>query len=156
MLAYLLWHRPAEGVDRDDYEESLRSFHAALGTTSAAFRVSALPFERRDGYEDWYLVKDWAGLGELNRAAVDARRAPSHDQVAASTAQGWGAVYEHVRGAIEVPTEARWLDKPRGADYASFIADLPEATTWQRQLVLGPAPEFCIAEPDGVLRRKLT
>jgi hypothetical protein len=154
-LAYLFWHRPAEGVDREAYEEALREFHASLGVGSAAFRVSQLPFGGSEGYEDWYLIDGWAALGELNRAAVDARRAPAHGRVAAGAAAGWGAVYGHLGGAVAIPAEARWLDKPRDTAYESFVADLPEATIWQRQLVLGPAPEFCIAQAGGPARHRV-
>ena len=39
MLAYVFWHRPAEDVAREDYEQRLRAFHATLDlalVTSAA------------------------------------------------------------------------------------------------------------------------
>ena len=42
--------------------------------------------------------------------------------------------------------------KPAGEPYATFLARLPRAECWQRQLVLGPAPEFCVLgpAPEGV------
>ncbi len=45
---------------------------------------------------------------------------------------------------------AAWLDKPDGTRYVDFDALLRTRTTnvetsvWQRQMVLGPAPEYCI------------
>jgi hypothetical protein len=83
-LAYVFWHRPREDVDPAGYEDSLRAFHATLDLPSASFRLEALPFDERGGYEDWYLVEDWARLGELNAAAVDAT-APSRRAGAGST-----------------------------------------------------------------------
>jgi hypothetical protein len=42
-----------------------------------------------------------------------------------------------------VPTgTVHWITKPAATRYADLRATL-SGTTWQRQLVLGPAPEFC-------------
>jgi hypothetical protein len=155
MFAYLFWHRPRMDADRGLYEEAQRAFHASLETTSACFRVAALPFDgERDGYEDWYLVESWEGLGELNRAAVDSTRRPAHDHAASAAVDGWGGVYALIRGPASIPAGARWLDKPRGEPRERFVDALPESAVWQRQMVLGPAPEFCVAasEPGGRVR----
>jgi hypothetical protein len=154
VLAYVFWHRPRDGVEPALYEARLRSFHAALETPSAAFRVRELPFAPGGGYEDWYLVEDWQALGTLNAAAIDERRRGPHDGVAELAAEGWGGVYAHLRGEAEPPAAARWLAKPAGLGYDEFLADLPGTSVWQRQLVLGPAPEFCVADgdPDGRVR----
>lgn len=149
MLAYLFWHRPEPEVARDDYERRLSAFHAVLagrGYTTAAFRPERLPFAEHDGYEDWYLIDDWAALGVLNEAAVDVRSRPTHDVVAGLSGHGWGAVYGLVGGDPVPPLRARWLHRPSVAGYAGFIVGLGEATVWQRQLVLGPAPEFCVQD----------
>jgi hypothetical protein len=42
-----------------------------------------------------------------------------------------------------------WCSKPAGVSYAEFVTRLPDGETWQRQLVLGPAPEFCIIGTDA-------
>jgi hypothetical protein len=134
MLAYVFWHRPAEDVAAGDYEQRLRAFHATLEGASASFRVQPLPFKLVAGYEDWYLVEDWAALGVLNDAALAPVRRPEHDAAASASAAGWGAVYRLLRGVPEPPEAVRWAR-----------ADEPGAiTAWQRQLVLGPAPEFCL------------
>jgi hypothetical protein len=154
MLAYVFWHRPRSGADRDAYEEAQRAFHASLETESGCFRVAELPFDReRDGYEDWYLVEDWAKLGELNRAAVDPQRLPTHDRAASAAADGWGAVYSLLRGPASIPAGAHWYDKPRGEPSERFLASLTEETVWQRQLVLGPGPEFCAALAESTGRK---
>jgi hypothetical protein len=145
MLAYLFWHRPGAGVDTEEYEESLRSFHAALDTPSASFRLARLPFAESAGYEDWYLVGNWQGLDTLNASAVDDMREQPHDRVASLTNGGWGGIYTLARGAAEIPNGVEWLDKPRGEPTEDFIASLPHRAIWRRQLVLGPAPEFCCA-----------
>ena len=36
------------------------------------------------------------------------------------------------------------MSKPAGETYATFIDGMEGVAVWQRQLVLGPAPEFCI------------
>ena len=145
MLAYLFWHRPRAEMDEAAYEEAQRRFHAALARESACFQLDELPFDSRPGYEDWYLVEDWEALGELNQAAVDAVHRPTHDRAAADAAAGWGGLYSLVRGPSEIPEGAEWHDKPRLIPTETFLADLPETTIWRRQLVLGPAPEFCVA-----------
>jgi hypothetical protein len=156
MLAYVFWHRPRRGADLAAYEDAQRAFHSSLETPSASFRVAELPFgDGGDGYEDWYLVEDWKGLGELNRTAVDPARLPAHDQAAAQSADGWGGVYSLVRGTASIPDGADWLHKPRGESSASFIASLPETTVWQRQMVLGPGPEFCAAVPASGGRERI-
>ena len=143
MLAYVFWHRPRDDVDRDRYEDALRRFHDSLENPSGAFRLDRLPFGDADGYEDWYLVEDWAALGELNAAAVDASHGGYHDAAAELVAEGWGGVYALVRGEAEPPTTASWRWKPPSD---------PAAAVWQRQMVLGPAPEYCVPGGDAAGR----
>lgn len=145
LLAYLFWHRPRPGVGQEEYEEAQQRFHALLEVESACLRLERLPFGEAAGYEDWYLVEGWQALGELNAAAVDAHRRAAHDRTAAGAGEGWGGVYASVRGPASIPTEARWADKPRGESIDGFLAGVPAGVpVWQRQLVLGPAPEICI------------
>jgi hypothetical protein len=134
VLAYLFWHVRSAGVTRGVYEARLRSFHASLEVESASFRLDLLPFRAEPGYEDWYLVEDWAQLGSMNVAAVDPVHRGSHEGVASLSANGWGAVYQLVHGEPTPPLAARWQpERPGEAE-----------SVWQRQLVLGPAPEFCV------------
>ena len=96
---------------------------------------------RVDIYDpDWYLAADWAALGALNEAALAAPRRAQHDAAAAVSAAGWGGVYRLLDGAAEPPAAVRWTPTREDAD-----------AVWQRQMVLGPAPEFCLAggEPHG-------
>jgi hypothetical protein len=156
MLAYVFWHRPNAGVDAAAYEDAQRSFHSSLETPSASFRVARMPFAATSaGYEDWYLVESWSELGELSEIAVDSARRPAHDHAAAMSAAGWGAVFAPVRGRIAIPAGTEWFEKPRGEPYAEFIATLPEITVWQRQMVLGPGPEFCAAAPESEDRTRI-
>jgi hypothetical protein len=155
VLAYLFWHRPGPDVDADGYEEAQRRFHAALETESACFRLAELPFDPSPGYEDWYLVEDWGALGELNEAAVDGVRRPAHDRAASDTVAGWGGLYTLVRGPATAPDGAEWYDKPPLVPTKTFLAGLPETTIWRRELVLGPAPEFCVAVPGAGSRERV-
>ena len=145
MLAYVFWHRPKDDVDREAYEAAQREFHHALDTASACFRLAKLPFAKSGGYEDWYLVGNWAGLGQLNGAAVDSGRRTDHDRAAGMAECGWGAVYSLKRGPAEIPVGTEWRDKPRGEPTAGFLDRLSAPAVWRRELVLGPAPEFCLA-----------
>jgi hypothetical protein len=150
VLAYLFWHRPRAGVETDEYEEAQRRFHRRLEVPSACFRLGQLPFAVNganggDAYEDWYLVEDWDGLGRLNATAVNARHRDDHDRAAALVGSGWAGLYAHVRGEVAIPEEASWRHKPIGEPLTTLLADVPaEAPVWQRQLVLGPAPELCL------------
>jgi hypothetical protein len=156
MLAYVFWHRLRPGTGLAPYEEAQWAFHSSLEMTSASFRVAELPFGAGEsGYEDWYLVEGWEGLGDLNRRAVDSTRQPHHDLAASQSADGWGAVYSLVRGPASIPDGADWLHKPRGKASEDFIASLPGITVWQRQMALGPGPEFCVAAPPSDTREKI-
>jgi hypothetical protein len=155
VLAYVFWHRPEAGAELPAYEDAQRAFHAALTVPSNSFRIDRLPFGDGGGYEDWYLVGDWAGLGELNAHAVDPGRRGHHDQAASHSTAGWGSVYALVRGLAEIPAGTEWLDKPRGKPSDDFIATLPHDAIWRRQLALGPAPEFCCSAATSVSRRRL-
>lgn len=156
MLAYVFWHQPKADVDTADYEAAQRDFHRVLDVASACFRLAHLPFADGAGYEDWYLVGDWDGIGRLNEAAVDSARRESHDHAAAPAAAGWGAVYGLERGAAEIPAGADWREKPRGEPAEEFLDRLPSGVAvWRRQLVLGPAPEFCLATPAQAGRESI-
>ena len=147
-LAYVFWHWPARP---DGYEERIRDFHAALGRPgTATFRLARAPFPAGGTtYEDWYPVADWAALGELNDYAVTGARKPPHDAVAHASRKGAGAVFRRIAGSLP-PAEVR---------FAAWSAVRPEGAenVWQRQLVLGPAPEYAVlAEspvplPDGAI-----
>jgi hypothetical protein len=158
VLAYLFWHRPRKGADPDDYERRLVRFHELLVPevrASAAFRLSRLPFAEHSGYEDWYLVDDWAALGTLNEVAVSGRLRAPHDAAAVLADEGWGGVYRAIRGTPHPPEGARWASKPKDQTYRSFLDTQAEATVWQRQLVLGPAPEFCLEAEQCPGRQRL-
>src|SRR5215217_8166695 len=109
VLAYVFWHVAASGVDAADYEARLAAFHAALrrddrppglGLT-ATVGLEAVPWlDGAAGYEDWYLVDNFAALGVLNAAAVSGgrraqRRRGDHgarQRPAAARAPGLGGV----------------------------------------------------------------
>jgi hypothetical protein len=156
VLAYVFWHRPAEGAGREAYEARLAAFHAALAAhppdgfaASAALRVTAAPWLPGTGlaYEDWYAVTGWDALGRLNEAAVRGARARPHDAVAAEAAAGAGALYGLVSGPpVLGARRTSWLGKPAGFDRDVFHAKLagPGRSVWMRQMVLGPAPEYAV------------
>jgi len=158
MLAYLFWHRPADGTDPGAYEDRLRAFHAALALPgSRTLRLRRAPYDRlaAPAYEDWYPVENWAALGALNDRAVSGPRRAPHDAAAARAAEGDGGVYRLLHGRADAPVdEAAWLAKPSGLPYDAFLAALREAAgdaaIWQRQMVLGPAPEFGVLAPGPV------
>ena len=166
MLAYVFWHCAALGVDASRYEERLAAFHRALRRSpsdgfvgSAAYRIQGAPWlPQAAGYEDWYEVEDWAALGALNAAAVSARVRADHDTVAHLAAGGAGGLYRLLRAAAEpaVHSGSLWFAKPRERSYIDFTAEVEAlaagCAVWQRQMVLGPATEFCLTGPEAQCR----
>jgi hypothetical protein len=157
VLAYVFWHWPPLDGDIAAYEEDLTRFHHAFHAgdppgfiTSAAFRVTCLPWAARSGYEDWYVVDDFAALGRLNEAAIASARQGPHRSLARGTGGGIGGLYRLHLSAFSVrAASATWLSKPRETEYERFdrvVAQIaPDGSViWRRQMVLGPAPEYCI------------
>lgn len=165
-LAYVFWHWKRPGVGAEEYEARQRAFHAALAAAgppgfrgSFAFALPGIPWAG-DGapvYEDWYVLDGYAALGRLNEAAVSGTVVSPHDAAAAPAAGGMGGLYALRDGSVPVEvTHACWLDKPAGVPYAGFVAGFSPRVVeaggalWMRQLVLGPAREFCIHAPHRI------
>jgi hypothetical protein len=158
MLAYVFWHRPRAGVSREAYEPRLLAFHSALGeaaVTSASYRLEQLPFASRDGYEDWYLVDDWSAIGTLSELAIQGVEGSRHETVAELSGESWGALYALVQGPAAAPAGVMWTAKPPGEGFDSLLQRHAGETVWRRQLVLGPAPELCVAQDASAARRRL-
>ena len=189
MLAYLFWHRPRDPAAVEEYEHAQAAFHRSLAHNppvglcgSACFRVAELPWlgafaddrgseaaPAPGGYEDWYLIEDFAALGVLNEAAVGRGHRSAHDQVARRFGVGAGGMYGLLEGERPLLGEgvgaerggvfgaaslAVWVSRPPGsskhglADLLTDGIDPRHASLWRRQLVLGPAPEFCLLLDD--------
>jgi hypothetical protein len=157
MLAYLFWHWPRPEVDPGRYSDALLAFHRALSSAappgyrgSRVLEVVGAPWVPGPvAFEDWYFVDDFAALGALNDAAVSGQRRDPHDGAARMALGGAGGIYKRVReGPPGVLVRTSWFGKPQGTSYSTFLARIPPAELWQRQLVLGPAPEFCLVGAD--------
>jgi hypothetical protein len=153
MLAYVFWHWPRVAEPRGPYESTLIAFHRALAEHrppgfrgSRVLRTGRRPWAPAElTYEDWYFVEDFAALGALNEAAVAGPRKAPHDSVAALPLGGAGGLYLHRGGDVPSPRSASFRSKPSGVSDDAYVAGLPlEIELWQRQMVLGPAPEFCL------------
>jgi hypothetical protein len=183
MLAYLLWHRPADGIEREAYEHASERFHRSLHRSppagfrgSAVFRVrecpmlppvgEASPGGQRPAYEDWYLVEDFCALGVLNEAAVAHGHRSAHDGIAHRFGAGAGGLYGLLEGHASLADAPRavWVSRPPGeprGELAQLLGDgmdPAQASLWRRALVLGPAPEYCLLSPeppDGVSPTRL-
>jgi hypothetical protein len=159
VLAYVFWHAPAGPTAEPSYRADLLDFHASLANDPTEGFVGSSTVELTDAswlagwgecFEDWYLVEDWAAVGALNHGAVAPAHLASHDRVAHRAGFGGGAIYALQSGepAASYPYGS-WFSKPPGTSYAELWASLASATeadcaVWQRQLVLGPSPEFCL------------
>jgi hypothetical protein len=165
MLAYIFWHWPYPRVETADYERDQLAFQRALAAArpggfleSAIYRTAGAPWlpVGRSAYEDWYLVDDFGSLGPLNDAVVAAVARAAHDRAAAGAEAGTGALYRLRAGQprLDVALVANWITKPREMTYVDFDAGLvellagPAVSLWRRQMVLGPAPEFCLLAPS--------
>jgi hypothetical protein len=176
MLAYLSWHRAAAGVEQTAYEQSLERFHRSLAHRppsgfrgSAALRLQELPWlapvagaePAAAGYEDWYLLDDWAAVGVLEEAAVARGHETAHHAIAARAGAATSSIYRLVEGSAHpgVAPVAVWVAREAGHDSPSLGALLGDGMDpqrdglWRRCLGLGPAPEHCLltaAAPAGV------
>jgi hypothetical protein len=149
---------------------------AATAPVAAGAGVASPESERRSdhersGYEDWYLVEDYTALGILNEAAVGHGHRTVHDEVARRFGAGAGGLYGLIEGelgpgvdSIGAAAIAVWVARRPGVQrlgLAELLGDgMPpgHASLWRRQLVFGPAPEFCLlaAEPPpGVAPTRL-
>jgi hypothetical protein len=166
LLAYVFWHRPRGGSDVGAYERAQLEFHRSLQRNppvglraSATYRLDDVPWLGggvAPGYEDWYLLEGFATLGVLNEAAVGRGHRTSHDRAARMAAAGAGGLYLLIEGSAIPPARgvAVWVARPPGGarpELAELLADGAEpsgASLWRRQLVLGPAPEYCLLAPE--------
>jgi hypothetical protein len=181
MLAYLSWHRAAAGVEQSAYEQTLERFHRSLAHRppsgfrgSAALRLQELPWLEpapgaepgAPGYEDWYLLDDWAAVGVLEEAAVARGHETAHHAIAARAGAATGSIYRLVEGSAHPAgaAVAVWVARKAGHDSPSLGALLGDGMDprrdglWRRCLGLGPAPEHCLlgAEaPAGVAASRL-
>ena len=174
MLAYVFWHRPAPGVAPETYAAEVEHFHRSIAARPPAGFVRSISFAAPapnwlgdvPAFEDWYVVDDYAALGVLNSAAIGRGHLSVHDAVARHAGPGTGSVYRLLEGTatFEGVRLAVWIEKPRGVEAPLLAAllgdgmDGEQAGLWQRQLALGPAPEYCIlasAAPAGVAAARL-
>ncbi len=118
------------------------------------------------GYEDWYLLDDWAAVGVLEEAAVSQGHVSVHEQLASRALVATSAVYRLVEGHAPLASArvAVWVGRPRGHERPSLEAllgdgmDPATGCLWRRCLGLGPAPEFCLLAtevPAGVAAGRL-
>jgi hypothetical protein len=168
VLAYVFWHRPLEEATVEVYEHAAIAFHRSLAHSppagfqgSAAFRVAGLPWIERPSYEDWYFVEDYTALGVLNMAAIGHGHRTAHDGVAHRFGAGAGGLYGLIEGhpplgpgAFGAESAAVWVARSPGierralGDLLGDGMDSQHASLWRRQLVFGPAPEFCLLAGD--------
>jgi hypothetical protein len=166
MLAYVFWHWPHPDIEQSIYEERLINFHQTLHIQkpdgfrfSMVLRAEGQPWVGgdRESYEDWYLIENSAGLDPLDQAAVSGFRREPHNQIAQWAAGGTGGLYRlraDEPGITNVQI-AFWFAKPSGITYTTLYEQLEPygkqtpGSLWQRQMTLGPAPEFCWHMPQG-------
>ncbi len=166
MLAYLFWHRPKTDVETNAYERHLAGFHETLSEadvegfqSSATFRIEGASWmgPETPAYEDWYLLDGSCAMDPLNEAAVSGARKAPHDAAAHAATDGAGGLYSLRSSGRGMDAHlAVWFSKPEGVGYPEFYeeiepwTDRPNASLWRRQMVLGPAPEFCLSTNEEV------
>jgi hypothetical protein len=164
MLAYIFWHRPSPQIEQKAYEDAIVRFQSDLaGNPPPGFigawshRIDPVPWlGGQPGYEDWSLLEGSWAIDPLNGFAITGPRQPSHDHVAALSADGAGGLYAHAGGEIlQTPqSTVYWLTRPRGIRWQTAIAPVRErcreAVIWRRQMLLGPATEFAVEVPGDL------
>ncbi len=169
MLAYVFWHRPLDDSALEAYERAQIAFHRSLAHAppigflgSACYRAAELPWlGGLAGYEDWYFVEDYTALGVLNEAAVGHGHRTVHDDLAHRFGAGAGGLYGLIEGhppidpgAFDEESVAVWVGRSPGIERLALGEllgdgmDPRHASLWRRQLVFGPAPEFCLLAGD--------
>jgi hypothetical protein len=168
VLAYVFWHRPLDDLALEAYEQAEIAFHRSLAHAppsgfqgSATFRVAGLPWFQGPSYEDWYFVEDYTALGVLNMAAVGHGHRTVHDGIAHRFGAGAGGLYGLIEGhplagsgAFGDESAAVWIARAPGIERRGLGEllgdgmDAEHASLWRRQLVFGPAPEFCLLTVD--------
>ena len=165
MLAYLSWHRAAAGVQQQAYEQALERFHRSLAHRppsgfrgSAALRLGELPWlagvagadNAAPGYEDWYLLDDWAAVGVLEEAAVARGHETAHHAIAARAGAATSSVYRLVEGSARpsAVADAVWVGREPGHDRPSLGALLGDG--------MDPARTGCGGAASGSVRRPST
>jgi hypothetical protein len=123
-----------------------------------SFRIDKRPWKTKTGnsYEDWYVLEDFSAMGIMNEAAVSSTVFKSHESIARVASGGTGGIYKLIKGKLELREShfSVWMQKPQGISYKSFseiisrISERGRTKVWQRQMVLGPAPEFCLHSED--------
>lgn len=167
-LAYAFWHAPRAHVGAASYEVACAAWLDALdrhrpggllmwGTWRTA-TPPWLPGWPRKAYLDLYVLTGFAALGALNASAVAPPLAAAHRAAAAVSGHGTAGLYAARSGVPQVGVPAvvsfhrRDLPVPRvettGHDGArEGVRD--GRTVWQRQLTLGPGPEFMVVTTLG-------
>jgi hypothetical protein len=160
MLAYIFWHWRSPSVEEEVYQRRIAEFQEALRSQrpqgfeySVVFKLDGVPWRGGDGevYEDWYVVENSAALDILNEAAVSGACKEPHNAVAKDAAKGAGGLYRLHAGEVGLAKAdvALWFAKPSGMSYERLYGMLDAevgrvgGSLWRRQMVLGPAPEFC-------------
>jgi hypothetical protein len=165
-LAYVFWHWKADPIEAAAYEARARAFHASLEgrrpdgfLDSVCFSIPCAGWvpDGRAAYEDWYSIESSAVLDRLDHAAVSPPHQAPHDAIAREVSGGAGGLYR-LRHGEPLDGGARfasWFHKPPGMAYDALYELLRPLTAngaalWGRQMVLGPAPEFCLHSREGV------
>jgi hypothetical protein len=176
VLVYLFWHCRRPEIGATAYETALTAFHRALLQSrpqgflgSFIVALDEIPWlAHRAGYADWYLVESSTELDTINRAAVTGARESPHNAVAQLAQDGIAGLYRVSRGRLRLPgdrIEEVWFSKPATESYADFLQSMQigeYGCLWQRQMTLGPTPEFCLqnsplaSEPPSPIRVHLT
>ncbi|MCA1554729.1 MAG: hypothetical protein LC737_10155, partial [Chloroflexi bacterium] len=108
-------------------------------------------------FEDWYVLDGSCALDVINEVAVSPALASSHGAIAQRTAAGAGGLYRLRTGDLyRGDSHVYWIGKPRSMSYEAFYRALevctrqPHVSLFRRQMVLGPAPEFCLRAPTAL------
>ena len=163
MLALIFWNARRTDVDKSRYREALFAFHAELNRVkpaglrySCTFMSPPLPWfaPTNEVYEDWYVLRNFAGVDALDEAVAERDTMQSHRYLMRNTAGASAAIVGLAGGQAKICdyTEAYWTSTPRGITSAEFVSRaanqsrMARTSVWTRSLALGPREQLVLAK----------
>jgi hypothetical protein len=155
MLAIVFWNARRVQCDSAAYQQSLIDFHQSLTDKkingfrySATFRISGVPwFEpATEVFEDWYVMKNFAGMDALDQAVVEEPCQAPHMALMQTLSGAVGGAYGLINGVGRMSgmAHAQWFSKPRDVsdeDIETLVqTQNPGArhSFWARGMAMGP------------------
>jgi len=173
LLALIFWNARRSDADQTQYRDALFGFHEELNDNKpAGFRFSCTfaspptPWFNAGSeiYEDWYVLRNFAGIDALEEAVANRDTMQSHRFLMRHTAGASAAIVGLSGGQARIFdfTEAYWTSTRQAIAIDGFFAanlaggsSRVNMSVWTRSLALGPNERLILAKasiPEDVAR----